>query len=131
MSYAVKCPYCHELYVEKHVCNEKQKHMKALAERFAEKYPEVDVKASFTKSCKKHDTFFSSDLSCHDCDKEHTEVITRMFTGDASVEQGTSARYNNGKTQVREIDPDFIMGIGEVLTASRQKYDEGNWMKDT
>lgn len=42
-----------------------------------------------------------------------------------------SARLNQGKTQLREIDPEFITGLGEVLTASREKYDEGNWMKET
>jgi hypothetical protein len=42
-----------------------------------------------------------------------------------------SARHNVGKTQVREVDPKFIMGLGEVLTASRERYEEGNWMKET
>lgn len=42
-----------------------------------------------------------------------------------------SARYNSGKTQLREIDPQFILGLGQVLTASREKYEEGNWMKET
>lgn len=42
-----------------------------------------------------------------------------------------SARHNQGKVQVREVDPAFIIGLGEVLTASRQKYDEGNWQKPT
>lgn len=45
--------------------------------------------------------------------------------------QNTSARFNSGKTQVRELDPAFIMGLGEVLTAARSKYEEGNWMKPT
>lgn len=40
-------------------------------------------------------------------------------------------RYNTGKTQTREIDPAFLLGIGEVLTAARSKYPEGNWMKPT
>jgi hypothetical protein len=42
-----------------------------------------------------------------------------------------SSRLNNGKVQVREVDPAFIIGLGEVLTASRAKYDEGNWQKET
>lgn len=42
-----------------------------------------------------------------------------------------SLRFNTGKTQTREIDPAFILGIGEVLTKSREKYTEGNWMKET
>jgi hypothetical protein len=43
----------------------------------------------------------------------------------------TSLRFNDGKTQTREISPDFVLGIGEVLTKSREKYPEGNWMKET
>lgn len=43
----------------------------------------------------------------------------------------TSARYNEGKIQSREIDPDFILGIGEVLTKSRAKYEHFNWQKPT
>lgn len=42
-----------------------------------------------------------------------------------------SARYNEGKIQTREIDPNFILGIGEVLTKSRAKYDHYNWCKPT
>jgi hypothetical protein len=44
---------------------------------------------------------------------------------------GESLRYNNGKTQVREVDPSFILGIGEVLTKSREKYPEMNWALPT
>jgi hypothetical protein len=43
----------------------------------------------------------------------------------------TSARYNQGKIQTREVDPAFILGIGDVLTASRAKYDHFNWCKPT
>lgn len=43
----------------------------------------------------------------------------------------TSARYNEGKVQTREVDPAFILGIGEVLTKSRAKYDHFNWCKPT
>lgn len=42
-----------------------------------------------------------------------------------------SARHNSGKTQLREIDPAFILGLGQVLTASREKYEEGNWQRET
>ncbi len=44
---------------------------------------------------------------------------------------GESLRYNTGKTQVREVDPSFILGIGEVLTKSREKYPEMNWALPT
>lgn len=42
-----------------------------------------------------------------------------------------SKRYNSGKIQTREIDPAFILGIGEVLTKSRAKYAQFNWAKPT
>lgn len=42
-----------------------------------------------------------------------------------------SQRHNSGKTQVREVDPAFILGIGEVLTKSREKYDAFNWQNPT
>ncbi len=42
-----------------------------------------------------------------------------------------SQRFNQGKVQTREIDPAFILGIGEVLTKSRAKYDHFNWCKPT
>lgn len=50
---------------------------------------------------------------------------------DECYTQGTSKRYNAGKVQLREISPAFILGIGEVLTKSREKYDEMNWAKKT
>jgi len=42
-----------------------------------------------------------------------------------------SLRFNEGKVQTKEIDPDFILGIGKVLTKSREKYPAFNWTKDT
>lgn len=42
-----------------------------------------------------------------------------------------SLRYNTGKTQTRELDPKFLLGIGEVLTKSRDKYPEMNWSQPT
>lgn len=40
-------------------------------------------------------------------------------------------RKNEGKSQFREVYPKFIEGIAEVMTKSREKYEEGNWMKNT
>lgn len=51
------------------------------------------------------------------------------ITGAKRVQQ--SARYNQGKVQTREIDPAFVLGIGEVLTKSREKYEHYNWCKPT
>jgi len=42
-----------------------------------------------------------------------------------------SLRFNAGKIQTREIDPQFILGIGEVMTIAREKYPHFNWQKDT
>jgi hypothetical protein len=92
--YTIKCPYCHKVYsgsgTSIHDCPEKQKHLKALAEKFAEKYPEVN-------------------------------------NGTASPTG--SLRYNSGKPQTNEIDPNFILGMGAVLEKSRVKYSRGNWEK--
>lgn len=40
-----------------------------------------------------------------------------------------SLRFNSGKSQTNEIDPSFILGMGQVLEKSRQKYPRGNWQK--
>lgn len=50
---------------------------------------------------------------------------------DSYLERVKSERYNQGKPQTREIDPEFIMGMAKVLTASRTKYAEGNWQNET
>lgn len=42
-----------------------------------------------------------------------------------------SKRNNKGKIQTNEIDPAFILGMGEVLTKSREFYDRANWTNDT
>jgi Domain of unknown function (DUF5664) len=42
-----------------------------------------------------------------------------------------SQRFNSGKVQLREVNPEFVLGLGQVLTASREKYAEGNWMNET
>jgi hypothetical protein len=42
-----------------------------------------------------------------------------------------SLRFNEGKVQTREVDPQFILGIAEVLTKSREKYPAFNWQRPT
>lgn len=61
---------------------------------------------------------------------EHGNVAGMCYKCEPK-ETSQSARHNTGKTQVRELDPSFILGMGEVLTASREFYAEGNWMKET
>jgi hypothetical protein len=67
--------------------------------------------------------------------KTFAEEIEEWAKVTDTVKPGTSAtgslRYNNGKVQTREIDPSFILGIGEVLTKSREKYPEMNWALPT
>jgi hypothetical protein len=100
-----------------------------------------------SRFCSKHGKWFGSGTICEDCIKDVPQLsediqkeLQKAFpvstvttdSHDLKVKDGAfSARHNEGKTQVREIDPDFILGIGDVLTASRTKYSEGNWMKET
>lgn len=112
-----------------------------------------DVKASFTKHCKAHpDVFYSSDLSCYLCDQEavgydphslvpgDTSELLKFFGADGydpttlkvlTEQETTSARHNTGKINPIELDPQFIMGIAEVLSKSRTKYPEFNWALPT
>lgn len=60
------------------------------------------------------------------------EMIANSYKSKQELEAPSqSARYNQGKVQTREIDPAFILGIGEVLTKSRAKYEHYNWCKPT
>jgi hypothetical protein len=62
------------------------------------------------------------------------EPLLNILDGEYAEQESkkqTSERHNQGKIQTREIDPDFILGIGEVLTKSRAKYAHFNWQKDT
>jgi hypothetical protein len=52
-----------------------------------------------------------------------------QITGANEVQQ--SARYNSGKVNPIELNPEFIMGMAEVLTKSRHKYPEFNWALPT
>lgn len=38
-------------------------------------------------------------------------------------------RYNEGKPRLSLIEPDFILGLGEVLTFGATKYKAHNWKK--
>lgn len=63
---------------------------------------------------------------------KYDNIINSESTEDTGEQKaGTSLRYNENKIQTREIDPNFILGIGQVLTKSREKYDHYNWCKPT
>lgn len=55
----------------------------------------------------------------------------KLINHDYEEAPETSARHNSGKTQTRELDPSFILGMGDVLTKSRAKYEHFNWCKPT
>ena len=55
-----------------------------------------------------------------------------ILTADSiNTSSPASLRYNSNKIQTREVDPKFILGIGDVLTKSREKYPEMNWSLPT
>lgn len=103
--------------------------------------PRIDHAAYTTDRCDKHNKFFTiPGGSCEECKSDFAKAMegwtppTKNETEDILdrlFKPVQSARHNTGKVQVREVDPAFIMGLGEVLTASRAKYDEGNWMNET
>jgi hypothetical protein len=64
--------------------------------------------------------------SCPDCDADIRGTPPQQSPANP---QTGSLRFNTGKTQTSEIDPSFIIGIGEVLTKSREKYPKANWMR--
>ena len=40
-------------------------------------------------------------------------------------------KYDNEKPRLELIDPEFILGVGKVLTFGAEKYDANNWKKAT
>jgi len=40
-------------------------------------------------------------------------------------------KYDGGKPRLELIDPEFILGVGKVLTFGAEKYEDDNWKKAT
>lgn len=40
-------------------------------------------------------------------------------------------KFDTGKVMVSLVDPDFIMGVGQILTFGAKKYDKNNWQLNT
>ena len=40
-------------------------------------------------------------------------------------------KYDDNKPIISEIEPDYIIGIAQVLTYGAKKYNRGNWKKMT
>jgi hypothetical protein len=66
-----------------------------------------------------HDSGYSENVSRSD--------ITWIQPPENANPQTGSLRFNSGKPQTSEIDPEFIIGIAKVLTKSREKYERANW----
>ena len=48
----------------------------------------------------------------------------------STISAGTGAlHFDDNKPDVADIDPEFILGIGYVLTYGRKKYERDNWRK--
>lgn len=52
-------------------------------------------------------------------DKNKNEAENKSPTG--------SLRHNEGKPQVSQLDPRFILGLAELMTKSAKKYGKYNW----
>lgn len=62
----------------------------------------------------------------------HTEDIVPVLPQQTQMAEelpqpAQSSRLNAGKIQSRELNPEFIMAMAEVLTKSRSKYAAFNW----
>ena len=43
--------------------------------------------------------------------------------------QDRAVKFDGGKIRVDLVDPDFVEGVGKVLTFGAEKYSADNWMK--
>lgn len=88
----------------------------------------------------KDDCGILTDLDGHRCrDNDYgtvhyTEVYTEEELKEAYEEdydegRERALRYNDGKPRPSLIDPNFIMGLAEVLEMGAQKYGDYNWQK--
>lgn len=53
--------------------------------------------------------------------------IQKSVDSDVNVSSTGSLRYNSGKTEMSQLDPNFIMELAELMTASAVKYGKHNW----
>lgn len=59
--------------------------------------------------------------------KAMDESLSKKSPGVANSSATGSLRFNTGKPQTSELDPEFLLGMGRVLEKARQKYPRGNW----
>ena len=58
---------------------------------------------------------------------EEWAKVTNTVTPDLTKAPTGSLRFNTGKSQTNEINPEFILDMGRVLERSRLKYPRANW----
>ena len=52
-----------------------------------------------------------------------------MDNDEAHVNKNGSKRYNNGKPEVSQLSPQFVMDLADLMTQSAKKYGKFNWAK--
>jgi len=62
--------------------------------------------------------------------KEAEPKINMSWDTKSKEESPTgSLRYNTGKPQMSLLDPNFMLGMAEVMTIGLEKYGKANWQK--
>jgi len=59
--------------------------------------------------------------------KANDEQLKNKGFGEASVSPTGSLRFNNGKPEVTQLSPEFILALSELMTKSAAKYGKLNW----
>lgn len=71
-----------------------------------------------------------NDILCELCNppKEQRILdIPQFKEEDANKSATGSLRYNNGKPEMSQLDPRFIMELAKLMTQSEKKYGKYNW----
>lgn len=133
MAYSKICKICEGSYwyYESHVCSEFTSIFNTMStEDIQDSLDEVPKRSSRLNT--EDEKAFGADFAEEMVEWESSTMGNEFGSTDCEEFKNTcAARHNSGKVQIREVDPAFIIGLGEVLTSSREKYDEGNWQKET
>jgi hypothetical protein len=60
--------------------------------------------------------------------QEASPKVERLSANKVESPTG-SLRYNTGKPQMSLLDPNFMLGMAEVMTIGLEKYGKANWQK--
>lgn len=56
-------------------------------------------------------------------------IYTKEHLGKVNTSPTGSLRYNEGKPEVSQLDPSFILDLADLITKSAEKYGRGNYAK--